>query len=180
MPALVPLVRRTVPMSIEIVGLELFLQPEDDDSNSNSSEYDSYAPDSFKLIQAKRRNNSDNKEDLEDSFANDSQLIDLRQPSPASDPYYESASSSFSSEDSSSSSSSSFDDDMDDSLHHGNYQKKFVVTSRKPTLRTMIPSKSLVSTLKRRSSLDNGNFVLFSTDVMVTQRMNNGGANAAA
>jgi hypothetical protein len=92
-------------------------------------------------------------------------------------------------------SSSDFEDDMEDSLQYGystrcNHRKasekrsvprRFSVqASDSPIKPSLSASFKYNDTMKRRSSIDNGNIVLFSPAIMGSQLINNGGANAAA
>ncbi|GKY97681.1 hypothetical protein MPSEU_000726300 [Mayamaea pseudoterrestris] len=131
------------------------------------------------------RRDSIDDDSLYSSFANDS--LDLHHQRTATLAHDE--------DDISDSNSSEYEDDLEDSLHYGFKNHRLsksdsadVSVLDKAPRRNSVqsgsdyhPSKAMYDDkMKRRSSMDNGNMVVFSPDVMITQHINNGGANAAA
>jgi hypothetical protein len=192
--------RNMVHASVEIMGLELFLEPEDDgnalDVSESSSAYDSYAPDSIDLMKTRREDHGkvreqrlvtadpiraqdvcrklDDTDSLGSSIATDSFALESPELAQADYSYA-------SSEDESS--SSDFESDIEDSLQHGyknRVPRRFPIQVTDNVFKASQPSFKFDDTMKRRASIDNCNMVVFSADVIGTQYINNGGANAAA
>lgn len=177
-------------------------------SRSSSSVYDSDTPDSIELMKSLRRglgrkskrveghsnminpssedlDLSDNSVSVYSSFARDSMVVEHRQYRPNDEVDISCDESS----------SSELEDDIQDSLQYGydthhtckRNAQRLPVSRRFSIEATGFPSKLSQPTalenspsMKRRSSIDNGYMVLFSSDILSTQRVNNGGANAAA
>jgi hypothetical protein len=195
------------PSQVEIMGLELFLQPDREihDNSASSCEFDSYAHDSLYLLRCVRLNKKkevrrEGQAESEDcsmysSYANDSMALQ-QTPLPLSSNQGSCTCSSPEDLDCDDESSSSYDEDIEDSLCNG-YTARRNTHRASPPKRTIVrrfsvhaegyPTKTSSSDdccsgkdiVKRRSSIDNCN-VIFAPDIIHSQHINNGGANAAA